>query len=245
MLVVKNLNAFYKDLRVLKNVSLHVNAGEIITVVGANVGGKTTLLNSIMNIVEQKTGEILFNDNEIKNKSTCEIVKIGITQIPEGRQIFSSLTVFDNILLGSYLRNNWKNADKIKEDIENIFNMFPVLRERRTGYAGYLSGGEQQMLAIGRALMSNPKLLLLDEPSTGLAPKVTIQIFEIIKSLAQSGITILVIEQNANIALKYADRGYILENGSIILQGFTEDLRDNNEVRRAYLGAEKSKKWDR
>ncbi|HON56527.1 MAG TPA: ATP-binding cassette domain-containing protein, partial [bacterium] len=166
-------------------------------------------------------------------------------QVPEGRQVFPNLTVYDNLLLGAYIRYSKKNKKIIFDDLKKIFEIFPILEQRQKEYAGYLSGGEQQMLAIARALMSKPKLLLLDEPSTGLAPKITIQIFEIIKKLAESGITILLVEQNANIALKYAQRGYILENGSVILQGFTDDLIDNNEVRRAYLGSDKTKKWER
>ncbi|MBP7653432.1 ABC transporter ATP-binding protein [Candidatus Dependentiae bacterium] len=245
MLTVKNLNSFYSNLCVLTNVSIHINKGEIVTILGANGAGKTTLLNSVMNVIKNKTGEIIFNEKNILNSDTCAIVKSGITLVPEGRQAFNNLPVIDNLILGSYMRYGFKTAKQIKSDLTYIFKLFPVLESRKKEYAGFLSGGEQQMLAIGRALMSKPAVLLLDEPSIGLAPKITLQIFGIIKQLASDGITILIVEQNANLALKFADRGYILENGRIILQGYSEDLRGNNEVQRAYLGADKTSKWDR
>ncbi|HPG31271.1 MAG TPA: ABC transporter ATP-binding protein [bacterium] len=245
MLTVKNLDSYYGNLKVLSNISIHLNKGEIITILGANGAGKTSLLNSIMNIVKIKNGEILFNEKNILNSDTCDIVKSGATLVPEGRQSFQNLSVFDNLILGAYMRYGFRNSKIIKSDLSYIFNLFPVLESRQKEYAGSLSGGEQQMLAIGRALMSKPEVLLLDEPSIGLAPKITVQIFGIIKKLANDGISIVVVEQNANLALKFADRGYILENGRIILQGYSEDLAGNNEVRRAYLGSDKNKKWER
>lgn len=245
MLKIQNLNSYYGNLRVLKNVSMHIDAGEIVAILGANGAGKTTLINSIMNVLTEKNGGIFFKEKNITSTDVCRIVKSGITQVPEGRQVFPNLSVYDNLMLGAYMRYSKSQKINISNDLQNVFHLFPILEQRKNEYAGYLSGGEQQMLAIGRALMSKPELLLLDEPSTGLAPKIIIQIFEIVKKLAESGITIMIVEQNANIALNYANRGYILENGSVILQGFTEDLRDNNEVQRAYLGSDKSKKWER
>lgn len=234
MLKIKNIQTFYGNIQALKDVSMEIREGEIITLIGANGAGKTTTLMSISGIVPPRSGEIHFMDQPINGKSPDEIVKLGISQVPEGRRIFPFLTVSENLDMGAFLRNN---KDAIKRDMEYVFELFPILAERRNQAGGTLSGGEQQMLAISRALMARPRLLLLDEPSLGLAPLVIKQIFEIIEKINQENkTTIFLVEQNANLALKVAHRGYVMENGKIILSAGAADLLENEEVRKAYLG---------
>lgn len=233
MLEVKNLNVSYGAIKALKGISFSVDEGEIITLIGSNGAGKTTTLHSISNIIKKHSGTIVFNGTDITNLSADKIVKQNLIQVPEGRRIFANLSVKENLELGAYLRND---KAKIKKDIEKVFTLFPRLKERVRQNAGTLSGGEQQMLAIGRALMSEPKLLLLDEPSMGLAPILVDEIFEIIKRINADGTTILLVEQNAYKALSIADRAYILETGNIIKEGKASDLINDDSVKNAYLG---------
>ncbi len=236
MLSVKNLVTHYGKIKVLKNVSLHVAAGEIVCLIGANGAGKSTLLLTIMGAVKPSSGEIIFNGTSIVGKDTSEIVAQGISLVPEGRQIFYPLTVEENLELGAYHRRNKDSKEAILMDLEYVYELFPRLKERRKQLAGTLSGGEQQMLAIGRSFMAKPKLLMLDEPSLGLAPRIVDSIIETILELNKEGLTILLVEQNARRALEIAHRGYVMETGHIILQGKTEDLMADEDVRRAYLG---------
>ena len=236
MLKLRNLQAFYGRIRVLDNVSLSVKPGEIVTLIGANGAGKSTMLNCISSLIPSREGEILFQGQRINGQPPEAIVRLGICQVPEGRQIFQPLTVLENLELGAYLRFGRRERSPIKQDLHMIFSLFPLLSERSNQISGTLSGGEQQMLAIGRALMSRPKLLLLDEPSMGLAPRVVLDIFHTISRLRHEGLTILVVEQNARAALKIADRGYVLETGRIILQGSAAELLADHDVKRAYLG---------
>ena len=236
MLKIRNLQTFYGGLRVLENVSLSVKPGEIVTLIGANGAGKSTMLNCISSLIPIKEGEIIFRGQRINGKPAEEVVRLGICQVPEGRQIFQPLTVRENLDLGAYLRYGKRERSFIEQDLNMVFSLFPVLAERSGQVSGTLSGGEQQMLAIARALMSRPRLLLLDEPSMGLAPKVVVDIFHTILRLRQEGLTILVVEQNARAALKIADRGYVLETGRIILQGSAAELLEDHDVKRAYLG---------
>lgn len=236
LLKVRNLNAYYGKAQALRNVSLHVNRGEIVSLIGANGAGKTTLLNSVSGCLHSKSGGIIFRGEEITHFLPEGIVPLGISHVPEGRQVFPSLTVLDNLLLGAYLRFRKGNKKEIFRELEEIWEIFPILEERKKGYAGTLSGGEQQMLAISRALMAQPRLLLLDEPSMGLAPLMVKGIFKIIAELPRKGTTILLVEQNARAAFEIADRGYLLETGSIVLQGSISELLHNKEVKRAYLG---------
>jgi branched-chain amino acid transport system ATP-binding protein len=247
MLKVKNINTYYGQVHALKNVSLHLNEGEIVTLIGANGAGKTTILNSLSAVIPPRSGEILFNGSTITGLAADRIVDLGISQVPEGRQVFKSLSVEDNLELGAYLRfRRREKRSEIRNDTDQVYSLFPRLLERRKQMAGTLSGGEQQMLAIGRALMARPKLLLLDEPSMGLAPLVIQEIFGVIGTLRrEKGTTILLVEQNARAALKMADRGYVLETGKVILEGDTADLLENKEVQRAYLGREKKEIWER
>ena len=233
MLQVKKIETFYGKIQALKGVDFYVNKGEIVSLIGANGAGKTTTLLSISGIVKPKTGEIYFNGERIDKLSPDKIVNLGISQVPEGRRIFPYLTVKENLILGSYLRKD-KNA--INEDLEKVYDLFPILKERLKQDAGTLSGGEQQMLAIGRALMSKPEVLLLDEPSLGLAPKIVDLIFNIILEINRDGGTILLVEQNANMALKISNRAYVLETGKIIIEGDAKELLNNEEVKKAYLG---------
>ncbi len=237
MLILKNVDVFYGKLHVIKRVSLHVNKGEIVALIGGNGAGKTTLLRTISGINRSSTGSITFDGKDISNMNPEIIVKMGISQVPEGRLVFGPLSVEDNLIIGSYNRYSFRNRAEIKKDAEEIYNIFPVLKKRRKQLAGTLSGGEQQMLAIARALMSKPKLLLLDEPSMGLAPIIIKEIFRYIVELRDKyGLTVLLIEQNARSALKIANTGYVIETGRIILQGSAEDLLLNKDVQRAYLG---------
>lgn len=234
MLKLSNIKTYYGNIQALKGVSIEVSEGEIITLIGANGAGKTTTLMSISGIVPPRSGEILFEDTPIHNLPGSDIVALGLSQVPEGRRIFPYLTVAENLDMGAFLR---KDTAGIKEDMEYIFDLFPILAERRNQAGGTLSGGEQQMLAISRALMAKPRLLLLDEPSLGLAPLVVKQIFNIIRKInSEHNTTILLVEQNANMALKIAHRGYVMENGKITLADTASSPLANDEVRKAYLG---------
>lgn len=233
MLKVENLNVYYGGIHALKGISFEVSKGKIITLIGANGAGKSTTLRTICSLVRAKEGKIIFKDKDITNISTDQIVKMGAVLIPEGRRIFPNLTVQENLDLGAFVR---EDKEEIIKDQEWVCKLFPRLKERLWQKGGTLSGGEQQMLAVARGLMSRPKLLMLDEPSLGLAPLLVKEIFEIIQRIHQEGITILLIEQNAFAALKIADYAYVLETGRIVLQGTGEELLRNEEVRKAYLG---------
>jgi branched-chain amino acid transport system ATP-binding protein len=237
MLILKNVDIFYGKIHAIKRVSLHVNKGEIVTLIGGNGAGKTTLLRTLSGLIRSGSGSLEFDGRDIAKQTPDEIVKSGISHVPEGRLVFNPLNVEDNLLLGSYNWYSLKNRSKIRNDMEMIYSIFPVLKKRRKQLAGTLSGGEQQMLSIGRALMARPKLLLLDEPSMGLAPIIIKEIFRYIVELRDTyGITVLLVEQNARSALRIANTGYVLETGRIILQGPAEDLLLNRDVQRAYLG---------
>lgn len=234
MLELKNLQTFYGNIQALKGVSIEISEGEIITLIGANGAGKTTTLMSVCGIVPPRSGDILFMGQPIHDLSPNQIVALGISQVPEGRRIFPYLTVMENLDMGAFLRTD---KDGIKQDMEYIFELFPILAERRHQAGGTLSGGEQQMLAISRALMARPRLLLMDEPSLGLAPLVVKQIFEIIRKVnAVNNTTIFLVEQNANLALKVAHRGYVMETGRITLADSAEKLLADEKVKKAYLG---------
>ena len=233
MLKVENINVYYGAIHALKGISVEVKQGEIVTLIGANGAGKSTILRTISGLLRAKTGDIVFEGNAIGGMPAEEIVRKGISQVPEGRRIFANMTVAENLELGAYIRTDKAG---IRKDIDKVFERFPRLGERRAQVAGTLSGGEQQMLAIGRGLMSQPKLMLLDEPSMGLAPLLVKEIFSIIQEINASGTTILLVEQNAHMALSIADRGYVLETGEVVLAGQAEELIDNDEVRCAYLG---------
>jgi branched-chain amino acid transport system ATP-binding protein len=234
MLKLKNVSTFYGNIQALKDVSMEISEGEIITLIGANGAGKSTTLMSISGVVPPRSGEVYFKDTPIHTMSANQIVSLGISQVPEGRRIFPYLTVLENMDMGAFLRTD---KDDIKKDMEYIFDLFPILAERRHQAGGTLSGGEQQMLAISRALMARPKLLLLDEPSLGLAPLVVKQIFEIIRKInTESNTTIFLVEQNANLALKVAHKGYVMETGRITLSDSADRLLANEDVKRAYLG---------
>ena len=234
MLSLVDIHTFYGNIQALKGVSLEVEEGEIITLIGANGAGKTTTLMSISGIVPPRTGDVHFMGTPITRVNPNKIVSMGISQVPEGRRIFPYLTVVENLDMGAFLRND-KNG--VKSDLDYVFSLFPILAERRNQAGGTLSGGEQQMLAISRALMARPRLLLLDEPSLGLAPLIVKQIFEIIKKINnENNTTIFLVEQNANLALKVAHRGYVMENGRISLSDSADNLLVNEEVKKAYLG---------
>ncbi|MCR1899651.1 ABC transporter ATP-binding protein [Irregularibacter muris] len=232
MLEIQNLNVYYGAIHALKGINLKINQGEIVTLIGANGAGKTTTLRTISGIEKAKSGDILYKGKSIKSLSAPDMVKAGISHSPEGRRVFSTMSVLENLELGAYTR---KDKVQVKKDMDYIFSLFPRLLERREQYAGTLSGGEQQMLAIGRALLSRPKLLLLDEPSMGLAPLIVKEIFSIIKDINKKGTTILLVEQNANMALQCAHRAYIIQNGKIDIEGDTESLLNDNKVKEAYL----------
>ncbi|MBI9100995.1 MAG: ABC transporter ATP-binding protein [Spirochaetales bacterium] len=234
MLKLNDVKTYYGNIHALKGISLDINEGEIITLIGANGAGKSTTLMSICGIVPPRSGSIDFEGHELTTMAPDKIVQLGVVQVPEGRRIFPDLTVQENLDMGAFLRND---KDAIKNELQYIYELFPILAQRRNQPGGTLSGGEQQMLAISRALMTQPKLLLLDEPSLGLAPIIVQQIFEIIKKInKEQGTTIFLVEQNANQALKIAHRGYVMENGAITLTDTSEKLLANDEVRRAYLG---------
>jgi branched-chain amino acid transport system ATP-binding protein len=234
MLRAIDIFAGYGQVEVLRGVTLELELGELVCLLGANGAGKSTLLKTISGILTPRIGKVLFKDKEIQRKRPEEIVRLGISQVPEGRQIFSTLTVRQNLLLGSYARRKTKND--LNETFDIVFGLFGVLKKKLTHKAGSLSGGEQQMLAIGRSLMSKPKVLLLDEPSLGIAPIIVKGIFEIIERLRSEGISILIVEQNAGLALQVASRGYVMEVGGIVKHGNARDLLEDDEVRRRYLG---------
>ena len=233
LLEVKNLDVHYGVIQAIKDVSFEVNEGEIVTLIGANGAGKTTTMQSIMGLIHPSRGEIYYDGQKINGIPSHKIVKLGMTQVPEGRRIFSELTVYENLLMGAYTRTD---KDGIEKDFKAIYTLFPRLEERRNQIAGTLSGGEQQMLAMGRAIMSKPKLLMLDEPSMGLSPLLVDQVFEIIKHFHETGTTILLVEQNANKSLAISDRAYVLENGKIVLTGTGKELLASEEIKKAYLG---------
>jgi branched-chain amino acid transport system ATP-binding protein len=232
LLNVKDINVYYGAIHAVRGVSLTVNAGEIVSIIGANGAGKSTILKTLVGLLRSKTGDISLDGNSIGNMSPSAIVRQGIALVPEGRRVFPRMSVEDNLLLGAYARKD----KEIARDINRIYEMFPRLAERKKQNAGTLSGGEQQMLATGRGMMSRPRLLLLDEPSMGLAPLLVHQIFETILDINEQGTTILLVEQNAHMALSISDRGYVLETGAVVLSGDAEELIDNDEVRCAYLG---------
>ncbi|HEU18311.1 MAG TPA: ABC transporter ATP-binding protein [Deltaproteobacteria bacterium] len=234
MLKVKDIHTFYGNIEALKGVSLDISEGEIITLIGANGAGKSTTLMSICGITPPRMGEITFMDQPITNMKPDKIVSLGICQVPEGRRIFPYLSVTENLDMGAFLR---KDMNHIKTDMEYVFDLFPILEQRRHQPGGTLSGGEQQMLAISRALMARPRLLLLDEPSLGLAPLIVRQIFEIVKKInTENDTTIFLVEQNANLALQVAHRGYVMENGQIVITDAADRLLSNEDIRKAYLG---------
>ena len=234
MLEVKDIKTYYGNIKAIKGISLEISEGEIITLIGANGAGKTTTLMSISGIVPPKTGEILFMGQPLQKLLPNQIVALGISQVPEGRRIFPYLTVMENLDMGAFLRND---TSEIQKDLEYIFDLFPILAERRHQTGGTLSGGEQQMLAVARALMARPRLLLLDEPSLGLAPLIVKQIFKIIRKInKENNTTIFLVEQNANLALQVAHRGYVMENGRITLSDTSQNLLANEDVKKAYLG---------
>ncbi|HWQ10005.1 MAG TPA: ABC transporter ATP-binding protein [Holophaga sp.] len=233
MLELTDIHTYYGNIQALKGVSLRIEQGEIVTLIGANGAGKTTTLMSISGVTTPRSGRTAFLGQDITRLSTERIVSLGITQVPEGRMIFPRLSVRENLLMGAYLR---KDKAGVRQDEDRAYGLFPVLRERRSQMGGTLSGGEQQMLAIGRALLARPKLLLLDEPSLGLAPLVVENIFEIIQQINRDGVTVLLVEQNAQMALHIAHRGYVLETGRVSLEGAARDLLNDPKVRSAYLG---------
>ncbi|HBG15385.1 MAG TPA: ABC transporter ATP-binding protein [Firmicutes bacterium] len=233
MLKVENLDVYYGNIHALHNVSFEVNEGEIVTLIGANGAGKTTVLHGISGLIPIKSGTVEFCDSALHSLSPHKIVELGLAQVPEGRRIFSNLTVMENLEMGAFIR---KDHTQIRKDYEKIFTRFPRLQERLKQVAGTLSGGEQQMLAIARTLMSRPKLVLMDEPSMGLAPLLVKEIFSIISEINAAGTTILLVEQNAHLALSIADRAYVLETGRVVLQGDAKELASSEEVRKAYLG---------
>ena len=236
MLKIENLYVNYGGINALRGISLEVQDGEIVTLIGANGAGKSTTLRTITGLVKAASGSVIWNGEEMIGKSIDTIFKSGIAMVPEGRRVFSDLTVLENLQIGAYLR---KDKEEIDKDIEWVYSLFPRLKERYWQYAGTLSGGEQQMLAVGRALMSRPKLMMMDEPSLGLAPLVVQDIFSIIKEINRQGVTILLIEQNANMALRIADRGYVLETGQISMTGTGLQLLNDESVKAAYLGTKK------
>jgi branched-chain amino acid transport system ATP-binding protein len=233
MFELRDLVVNYGMIRALKGISLHINEGEIVTLIGANGAGKTTTLRTISGLLKPKSGAIIFEDKDITKLPATKRVAAGISQSPEGRKVFADMTVRENLEIGAYLR---KDRDAIRKEIHEVFERFPILGERSKQHAGTLSGGEQQMLAIGRALMAKPRLLLLDEPSLGLSPLFVKEVFRIIRSINDAGTTIFLVEQNARMALRIADRGYVMETGEITLTGTGEELSSSDEVQASYLG---------
>ncbi|MEJ2158712.1 MAG: ABC transporter ATP-binding protein [Desulfobacteraceae bacterium] len=236
MLTIKNLNVAYGKIPALKEISLDVRDGQVVSIIGANGAGKSTLLKAISGLIKDKRGQIIFNGREIAGMPANRIVGLGLSQVAEGRQIFAHMTIKDNIDLGAYLYYKRRNRAQIEERIDQIYTLFPILKRRAGQISGTLSGGEQQMLAIARALMTRPRLLLLDEPSMGLAPLIVKEIFSVIRELNTMGTTILLVEQNARAALQIADYGYVLETGRIVLEGEAGKLLDDHKVKAAYLG---------
>ncbi|TQR20763.1 ABC transporter ATP-binding protein [Psychrobacillus vulpis] len=233
MLKVDNIDVFYGNIQALRNVTIEVNEGEIVTLIGANGAGKSTLLKTLSGLLKPKNGKIDFLNSSIAGKQAQSIVKAGISHVPEGRRVFANLTVEENLELGAFLR---KDKAGIHADMQKVYEIFPRLLERKKQLSGTLSGGEQQMLAMGRAIMAKPKLLLLDEPSMGLAPLMVKTIFDVIGDINREGTTILLVEQNANMALSVANRGYVIETGKVVLSGSAHELQTSEEVRQAYLG---------
>lgn len=233
MLKVEGLNVFYGAIHALHDVSFHVNQGEIVTLIGANGAGKTTILHTISNLISPKSGTITFCDTSIEHREAHDILRMGLVQVPEGRRVFQQMSVEENLIMGAYAR---KDKGGISADMDMVFTRFPRLQERRRQMAGTLSGGEQQMLATGRALMSKPKLLMMDEPSMGLSPILVAEVFEIIKDINKDGTTVLLVEQNARMALSIAHRAYVLETGNIVKEGEAKALLNDDDVRKAYLG---------
>ena len=234
MLKVSGLNVYYGAIHAIHDVSLEVREGEVVSLIGANGAGKTTILHTITGLKKAASGQIVLGDTELTSVEPHKIVTMGMAHVPEGRRIFASMSEEENLEMGAYFR---KDKDQIQQDMEDVFRRFPRLKERRRQLAGTLSGGEQQMLAMGRALMSRPRILLLDEPSMGLSPLLVKEIFKIIQELNQSGMTVLLVEQNAKMALSIAHRAYVLETGNVVMEGSAKDLMDNDQVRKAYLGA--------
>ena len=232
MLEVQNINVYYGNIHAIRDISFSVNDGEIVTLIGANGAGKSTILKSVSGLLRSKTGDITFNGKSIRSTAPHKIVELGIAHVPEGRRVFSQMTVEENLEMGAFTAQR----ESLEGSLENVFTRFPRLKERRKQIAGTLSGGEQQMLAMGRGLMSHPKLMMLDEPSMGLAPILVEQIFEIIQELNKAGTTILLVEQNALMALSIATRGYVLETGKIVLHAPSNELLSNDAVQKAYLG---------
>ena len=244
MLAVNDVNSYYGGIHALKSASLEVKEGEIVALIGSNGAGKSTLLNCISGVVPIHSGSVIFNGCEITNLPPEKIVGQGVVQVPEGRQLFNPLTVLENLELGAYLRFSKGDKKEIEKDLDSVMELFHILKERKNQKAGTLSGGEQQMLSIGRAIMDRPKLMLLDEPSLGLAPLVVVEIFNVIRKLQKDGTTILLVEQNAKAALKVANRGYVIETGRITLEGEAKALLEDKEVLRAYLGKDYCEKQE-
>ena len=233
MLEVKGLQVYYGVIQALKDVSFEVNQGEVIALIGANGAGKTTTLHTVTGLLPAKAGSIMFEGVDITKMPAHKIVEMGIAHVPEGRRVFSQLSVYENLIMGAYTR---KDKKEIERNLENVYQRFPRLKERKNQRAGTLSGGEQQMLAMGRALMSNPKMIVMDEPSMGLSPIFVNEIFDIIEKVSASGTTVLLVEQNAKKALSIADRAYVLETGNIVLSGDAKELMNDDSIKKAYLG---------
>ena len=233
MLTIKDLEVYYGVIQAIKGVSFEVNQGEVIALIGANGAGTTTILHTITGLLAPKNGSVVFEGKELTKMPAHKIVSLGMAHVPEGRRVFADLSVYENLRMGAYTR---KDRNEIEETLEKVYQRFPRLKERRNQMAGTLSGGEQQMLAMGRALMSKPKILLMDEPSMGLSPIMVNEIFSIIQEVSDSGTTVLLVEQNAKKALSIADRGYVLETGNIVLEGKASDLLNNDSIKKAYLG---------
>ena len=233
MLEIRDLEVYYGMIQAIKGVSFDVNEGEVIALIGANGAGKTTILHTITGLLAAKSGKVNFNGTDITKVPGHKIVSMGMAHVPEGRRVFAQLSVYQNLMMGAYTRND---KQEISETLENVYHRFPRLEERKNQMAGTLSGGEQQMLAMGRALMSHPKIILMDEPSMGLSPIFVNEIFDIIKEVSKGGTTVLLVEQNAKKALSIADRGYVLETGKIVLEGKADDLLHNDSIKKAYLG---------
>ena len=233
MLEVKDLEVYYGVIQPIKGISFHVGQGEVIALIGANGAGKTTTLHTVTGLISPKNGHVLFEGKDITKVPAHKIVSMGMAHVPEGRRVFAELSVYENLKMGAYTR---KDKNEIEESLKNVYKRFPRLEERRNQMAGTLSGGEQQMLVMGRALMSKPKLILMDEPSMGLSPIMVNEIFDIIRSVSESGTTVLLVEQNAKKALSIADRAYVLETGKIVLEGKAKDLLEDDSIKKAYLG---------
>ncbi|NHM31215.1 ABC transporter ATP-binding protein [Neobacillus terrae] len=235
MLKLQNVSVKYGSFTAIENLKIEVEEGQIVVLLGANGAGKSTAFKAISGLKKPSSGEIFFQGTPISRRTADKIVQLGIVQCPEGRHLFPAMSVYENLKMGAFVHRRKK--DEIKKSMSHVFELFPILKEKQHDPAGSLSGGQQQMLAIGRALMSKPKLMMLDEPSVGLAPLIVEQMFEVIKTINKEGTTILLAEQNANAALKIADKGYVFENGSVVLQGTSNELFSNDEVRKAYIGA--------